>query len=173
MKIIIKNGISMNPSNFSRFDSIIGTIFVISTPKGISRVILGKNRFNEFISSLKGVKLIEGGKAEASGREVNLYLEGKLKEFQSRLDLSSGTPFQISIWRELLKIPYGRVKTYGEIEEKIGNSRAARAVGSAVGANPIPIIVPCHRVVATNGLGRYSCGIEIKKKLLQIEGALS
>ena len=163
---------SMNPINFSCFDSILGTLFVISTPKGISRIIFGKDRFKEFIRNLDGVKLTEGGEAEKSAKEVHLYLEGKLKEFQSKLDLSSGTPFQISVWRELLKIPYGRVKTYGEIAEKIGNSRAARAVGSAVGANPISIIVPCHRVVATNGLGGYSCGIEIKRKLLRNEGVI-
>ncbi|MGH7909432.1 MAG: methylated-DNA--[protein]-cysteine S-methyltransferase [Thermodesulfobacteriota bacterium] len=163
----------MNPINFSCFDSILGTLFVIRTPKGISRIIFGKDRFKEFIRNLDGVKLTEGGEAEKSAKEVRHYLEGKLKEFQSRLDLSSGTPFQISVWRELLKIPYGRVKTYGEIAEIIGNSHAARAVGNAVGANPIPIIVPCHRVVATNGLGGYSCGIEIKKKLLHLEEALS
>ncbi len=163
----------MNLFNFSRFDSIFGTIFVISTTKGISRIIFGKDRFKVFIGNLSGAKLTEGGEAEKSAREVHLYLEGKLKEFQSKLDLSSGTPFQISIWRELLKIPYGQVKTYREIAKKIGNPRAARAIGNAVGANPIPIIVPCHRVVATNGLGGYSCGIVIKKKLLALEGALS
>jgi methylated-DNA-[protein]-cysteine S-methyltransferase len=88
------------------------------------------------------------------------------------LDLSSGTPFQISVWRALLKIPYGKVTTYGAIAKRVSNPQAARAVGNAVGANPIPIIVPCHRVVATNGLGGYSCGIEIKKSLLGTEGIL-
>jgi len=170
---IIYNRCSMNPSNFSYCNCILGAIFVISTPKGISRIIFGKDRFKEFIGNLNGVKLTEGGEAEKSVREVRLYLEGKLKEFQSKVDLSSGTSFQRSVWRELLKIPYGKVKTYSEIARKIGNPRAARAVGNAVGANPIPIIVPCHRVVATNGFGGYSCGIEIKKKLLHIEGALS
>src|SRR3972149_3012816 len=155
----------MNLSNFFQFNSVLGSIFVISTPKGVSRIIFGIDNFNRFMNSLNGVKLTKGGEAERSAREVRLYLEGKLKKFHASLDLFSGTPFQISIWRELLKIPYGRVKTYGEIAEKIGNSRAARAVGSAVGANPLPIIVPCHRVVATNGLGGYSCGIEIKKIL--------
>ena len=170
---IIYNRCSMNPSNFSYCNCILGAIYVINTPKGISRIIFGKDRFKEFIGNLNGVKLTEGGEAEKSVREVRLYLEGKLKEFQSKVDLSSGTPFQRSVWRELLKIPYGKVKTYSEIARKIGNPRAARAVGNAVGANPIPIIVPCHRVVATNGFGGYSCGIEIKKKLLHIEGALS
>ena len=162
----------MSAYNFFQFDSVLGTIFVISTPKGVSRVILGREEFKRYLSSLNGAKPIEGGEAEKSGREVQLYLEGKIKEFQSRLDLSSGTPFQISVWKELLKIPYGKVKTYGEIAKKVGNPRAARAVGNALGSNPIPIIIPCHRVVATNGLGGYSCGIRIKKRLLQTEGVI-
>ena len=124
------------------------------------------------MQDLDGVKLIQGGYAEKSGREIQLYLEGKLKEFRTKLDLSSGTPFQISVWRELLKIPYGTVTTYGEAAKRVGNSHAARAVGNAVGANPLPIIVPCHRVVATNGLGGYSGGLDIKKNLLRTEGIL-
>lgn len=116
--------------------------------------------------------MAQGGYAEKSGREIQLYLEGKLKEFQTRLDLSSGTPFQISVWRGLLKVPYGTVTTYGEVAKRVGNPHAARAVGNAVGANPLPIIVPCHRVVATNGLGGYSGGMEIKKSLLRTEGIL-
>ncbi|MER3446742.1 MAG: hypothetical protein C4291_07830 [Candidatus Dadabacteria bacterium] len=104
--------------------------------------------------------------------EIKLYIEGDLKEFESDLDLSSGTPFQVSVWRELLRIPYSSVRTYGEIAEEIGNPSAARAVGKAVGTNPIPIIIPCHRVVGASGLGGYSCGIRIKKKLLEIEGVL-
>ncbi|HEY7535753.1 MAG TPA: methylated-DNA--[protein]-cysteine S-methyltransferase [Thermodesulfobacteriota bacterium] len=163
----------MNPYSFSYFDCVLGTIYIINTPKGISAIIFGKNRFKEFIQSLNEVKPIQGGEAEKSIREIRLYIGGRLKEFQVKLDLSSGTPFQISVWRELLKIPYGQVRTYGEIARRIGNPNAARAVGGAVGANPIPIIVPCHRVVATNGLGGYSSGIEIKKKLLHIERVLS
>jgi methylated-DNA-[protein]-cysteine S-methyltransferase len=162
----------MKPSNFFHLSSTLGTIFVISTNKGVSRVIFGRDRFEEFMNNLNGVKLTEGGSAEKPTREIKLYLEGNLKEFGLELDLPPGTPFQVSVWRELLDIPYGNVKTYGEIAERIGSPRAGRAVGNAVGANPIPIIVPCHRVVRANGLGGYSCGIEIKKKLLQIEGVL-
>jgi methylated-DNA-[protein]-cysteine S-methyltransferase len=160
----------MNPYNFFHLDSILGNVFVISTLKGVSRVIFGKERFKRFVDSLNGVRLTEGGRAKKSAMEIKLYIEGDLKEFGSDVDLSSGTPFQASVWRELLKIPYGNVKTYGEIAEEIGNPHAARAVGNAVGANPVPIIVPCHRVVGASGLGGYSCGIQIKKKLLQIEG---
>lgn len=162
----------MNPFNFTYFSSTLGTVFVVSTNKGVSGVIFGRDRFKQFMSNLNGARLSKGGRAEKSAREIKLYLEGSLKGFQSELDLSSGTPFQISVWRELLKIPYGDVRTYGEIAEKIGNPRAARAVGNAAGANPIPIIIPCHRAVGVNRLGGYSCGIQIKKKLLEIEGVL-
>lgn len=161
-----------NPSSFSYFNSAIGTIFVISSPGGVSNIVFGEYNFERFLSGLNGTKLIEAGESEHAAGEIRLYLEGKVKNFKSKLDLSSGTPFQISVWNELLKIPYGNVNTYGEIAEGIGAPHAARAVGNSVGANPIPIIVPCHRVVGVNGLGGYSAGIEIKKKLLQIEGAL-
>lgn len=162
----------MNPSSFSLFDSVLGTVFVINTSKGVLQIIFGEDKFQQFLNNLNGIKLTEGGEAEKTADEIKLYIEGKLKEFQSDLDLSYGTPFQTSVWKELLKIPYGNVITYAEVAEKIGSPRAARAVGNAVGANPIPIIVPCHRIVAANGLGGYSCGIHIKKRLLEIEGAL-
>ena len=158
--------------SFSKLDTEIGTIFVIGTENGLSRVVLGRDEFKEYVSRLNGARLAEDGKVKDSAEEIKLYLQGELKEFQTKLDLSSGTSFQISVWRELLNIPYGKVKTYGQIADKIGKPGAARAVGNAVGANPIPIIIPCHRVVATNGLGGYSGGIEIKKRLLQTEGVI-
>ncbi len=160
----------MSPSSFSSIDSILGTIYIVSSPLGVSNVIFGIGQFERFISGLNGVTLTEGGLAEKSGQEILQYLRGGLRRFETKLDLSSGTPFQMSVWKELLDIPYGKVKNYGEIAKKIKNPGAARAVGNAVGANPIPIIIPCHRVVATNGLGGYSCGIEIKRKLLRTEG---
>ena len=163
---------SSNPCSFSYFDSVIGTIFVISTPSGVSKVVFGEYDFDRFLGGLNGTKLLEGRESEHGADEIRLYLERKVRDFKSKLDLSSGTPFQISVWNELLKIPYGNVNTYGEIADRVGTPNAARAVGNAVGANPIPIIVPCHRVVGVNGLGGYSAGIEIKEKLLQIEGAL-
>jgi methylated-DNA-[protein]-cysteine S-methyltransferase len=162
----------MDTYSFSKLDTEIGTIFVIGTENGLSRVVFGRDEFKEYVSRLNGARLVEDGKVEDSAEEIKLYLQGELKEFQTKLDLSSGTSFQISVWRELLNIPFGKVKTYGEIASKIGKPGAARAVGNAVGANPIPIIVPCHRVVATNGLGGYSGGIEIKKRLLRTEGVI-
>ena len=86
---------------------------------------------------------------------------------------SQGTPFQQKVWNELLKIPKGQVRTYQDIAHAIGNPKAVRAVANAIGANTLPIIVPCHRVIRKNGtLGGYRWGIEKKKKLLKKEGAI-
>ncbi len=81
-----------------------------------------------------------------------------------------GTPFQIAVWNELKKIPRGQTRTYGQIAAAIGRPCAARAVGSACGANPLPIFIPCHRVVAKNGLGGFGSGLPWKKLLLKEEG---
>ena len=87
------------------------------------------------------------------------------------LDTSTGTDFQQEVWRELRKVKLGRSVTYGELAERVGKPGAARAVGSACGANPIPVIIPCHRVLPTNGkLGGFSGGLEWKERLLKVEG---
>lgn len=97
------------------------------------------------------------------------YFDGRRTEFVLPVK-PSGTAFQLSVWEQIRRIPYGCTLTYGNIAELIGNPRACRAVGSAVGANPLPVIIPCHRVVAANGLGGFSCGLELKKQFLRIEG---
>ncbi len=155
--------------NFSELDSFLGRILVLSTSKGVSQITFDINEFERGLTNLVVASFLKGGEAKRATEQLSLYLQGKLKKFQINLDISSGTPFQVSVWKELLKIPYGEVKTYGEIARRIRNPCAARAVGNAAGANPIPIIIPCHRVVASNGIGGYSCGVEIKKKLLEIE----
>lgn len=101
--------------------------------------------------------------------EVEEYLLGFRTEFEVPLDLR-GTKFQMSCWESLLKIPFGRVVTYGRLADQVGRPKSFRAVGGANGANPIPIIVPCHRVVATDGLGGYGGGLALKRLLLGIEG---
>ena len=93
--------------------------------------------------------------------------------FKSVVDISAGTGFQKAVWKKLLEVPYGEVITYKELACAVGRPAAARAVGNAVGANPVPIVIPCHRVLAANGLGGYACGVEIKKDLLKLEGALA
>ena len=87
------------------------------------------------------------------------------------LDLRSGTQFQRAVWHALLKIPAGQTKTYAEIAIEVGSPKATRAVGSACGANPIPVLIPCHRVLASGGkIGGFSAGLDWKRRLLAIEG---
>jgi len=102
-------------------------------------------------------------------REIEEYLDGDRKIFTVPIELY-GTKFQVKVWNELLKIPYGETKTYKEIAKSIGNEKACRAVGGANNKNPIPIIVPCHRVIGSNSsLVGYKGGLQIKKALLEVE----
>ncbi|MBM4030185.1 MAG: methylated-DNA--[protein]-cysteine S-methyltransferase [Planctomycetes bacterium] len=102
------------------------------------------------------------------------YLAGKPRRWETKLDVSSGTAFQRRVWRELAKVPFGKTVSYGELARRIGCPGAARAVGQAVGANPIPILIPCHRVIRSDGgLGGFSAGLEIKRWLLRHEGCVS
>ena len=105
-------------------------------------------------------------------RELDEYFAGTRQRFSVKLD-ARGTDFQRAVWRELLKIGFGRTSTYGALAAAIGKPNAARAVGAAVGANPISIVVPCHRIVGHDGaLTGFGGGIDRKTKLLQLEGAL-
>ncbi|HTQ59738.1 MAG TPA: methylated-DNA--[protein]-cysteine S-methyltransferase [Candidatus Solibacter sp.] len=102
-------------------------------------------------------------------RQLELYFDGKLTEFDVPLVLE-GTEFQLLVWRNLQKIPYGETVSYGQLAKRIGNPDAARAVGLANGSNPIPIIIPCHRVIGSNGdLTGFGGGLPVKKKLLALE----
>ena len=105
-------------------------------------------------------------------RELEEYFEGKRRDFSVPLDLR-GTDFQKKCWSALLKIPYGKVRTYADIAKTVGCPKGFRAVGMANHDNPVPIIVPCHRVLASDGtLGGYGGGLDVKRKLLELEGAL-
>lgn len=105
-------------------------------------------------------------------RQLAQYFAGERKAFDLPIRLD-GTEFQKKVWRVLCDIPYGETRTYGDIARAVGSPRACRAIGGANHKNPICIIVPCHRVVASNGIGGYGEGIEIKKYLLELEGGLS
>ncbi|MEM2900771.1 MAG: methylated-DNA--[protein]-cysteine S-methyltransferase [Thermoplasmata archaeon] len=101
--------------------------------------------------------------------ELKLYFDGKLKKFDIPLDVK-GTQFQKKVWNFILTIPYGEVVSYSFIAKSIGSRKAFRAVGNAVHANPVPIVIPCHRVIGKNGsLTGYSSGLKIKKRLLNLE----
>jgi len=105
-------------------------------------------------------------------RQLRAYFAGRLQVFDLPL-LTKGTPFQENVWRLVLAIPYGRTRTYMDLARDLNSPGAVRAVGAANGANPLPIVIPCHRVVATGGgMGGYGGGIDLKRRLLALEGAI-
>lgn len=102
-------------------------------------------------------------------RQLNAYFAGELEAFDLQL-APEGTSFQVGVWHELCEIPFGKTISYGELARRIGNPKASRAVGLANGSNPIPIVIPCHRVIGSNGkLTGYGGGLPIKEKLLALE----
>lgn len=104
-------------------------------------------------------------------RKLQQYSDGKSVRWNIPLDLSSGTEFQRKVWRVLMTIPRGETRSYGWVAKKIGKPGASRAVGTACGANPVPVIVPCHRVIAGDGsLGGFGGGLPMKRRLLKVEG---
>jgi len=108
-----------------------------------------------------------------AAKQFNEYFDGNRKSFSLPLSLH-GTDFQIKVWNALRKIPYGKTVSYGELAAKIGNSKACRAVGMANNRNPIPIIIPCHRVIGSDGsLTGYGGGLELKRHLLELEKGIS
>ncbi len=143
---------------------------ILSSETGVRWIDLHGTAPEEIAARL-GARLVPGGNR---GVVVQLseYFSGERKEFNLPLDLR-GTAFQLAVWRELLQIPYGRTSSYGGIAARLGRPNAVRAVGAAVGANPIPIIVPCHRVIGRNGaLVGFGGGIELKRRLLALEGVV-
>lgn len=108
-------------------------------------------------------------RARLLAEELDAYLRGDLSEFSVPVDLQ-GTPFQLGVWSALREIPYGEVRSYQAVAEAIGRPSAVRAVGAANGANPVPVIVPCHRVIGSNGrLVGFGAGVEWKLRLLGTE----
>jgi methylated-DNA-[protein]-cysteine S-methyltransferase len=108
--------------------------------------------------------------ADAIG-QLEAYFAGELRRFNLRL-APQGTPFQRTVWNALLTIPYGETVSYGELARRVGNARASRAVGAANGRNPLPIVIPCHRVIGADGtLTGYGGGLRIKEALLALERA--
>jgi O-6-methylguanine DNA methyltransferase len=117
----------------------------------------------------------EEGQLSAACSELQQYFSGKKLRFTCGLDFAAATEFQKKVWKAARQIAYGQVRTYGWLAEKIGCPEGSRAVGAALGKNPFPLIIPCHRVIRQGGgLGGFSAteGIALKKKLLQLEGAL-
>ena len=149
-------------------------LHIAATPKGLCYVGSPGAPFKElakWISKrLPDYEVVEDEKTlEPYARELTEYLEGRRKDFSMKVDLY-GTAFQQSVWEALLGIPFGETVTYSQMAERLQKPSAVRAVASAIGANPVMIAVPCHRVIAKNGkLAGFRGGLEMKEKLLLLE----
>ncbi|MBI4301207.1 MAG: methylated-DNA--[protein]-cysteine S-methyltransferase [Chloroflexi bacterium] len=107
-------------------------------------------------------------------QRLSRYFRGETVSFPDALDFGGASPFRCAVWEATCSIPYGQTRSYGWLARRMGEPRAVRAVGQALAANPLPIVVPCHRVIASDGrLGGYSGGIGMKKYLLIVEGSVS
>jgi methylated-DNA-[protein]-cysteine S-methyltransferase len=145
---------------------------VIETPIGpLHAVFDEEERLCELgFERTTGFSLSMGRLKPALRQQLHDYFTGKRKSFDFPL-APKGTPFQLDVWNALLEVPYGDTVTYAELARRIGRPNAVRAVGAANGANPIPVIIPCHRVIGSNGtLTGYGGGIERKQWLLALEG---
>lgn len=163
------------------FKTVWGWMGVAATARGVRVIVLPKpsRRAVEREFSSRGgsptaptAKNGENGNhLKAARTAITSYLAGETRVLDLPLDLENRTPFQVKVWQALQAIPYGRVRSYGWVARRIGKPNAARAVGAACGANPVPLLVPCHRVVAGDGsLGGFSGGLSNKKRLLKLEG---
>lgn len=152
---------------FARTSSPAGALILAASANGLVRLEFDGHRMK---LDPKKFELRESTQALAPYlRELNEYFEGERREFSIPLDLR-GTPFQLACWRALLAIPYGETRSYADIARGIGHPNAFRAVGMANNRNPIAIVVPCHRVIASGGsLCGYGGGLDIKRKLLDLE----
>ena len=157
----------------SRYDSPLGTYLLVSSERGVVCVEPEEQAVKRLDKwRREGKKLVEepGANHELAG-ELAAYFRGESRGFSVELDMR-GTDFQKNVWAELSRIPYGETRTYGEVARSLGKPGASRAVGLANGANPVSIIVPCHRVIGSSGaLVGYGGGLGRKKALLELEAA--
>ncbi len=151
-------------------------IYLVATDNGLVQVTLPRESTLENIEAWvmkkipKAILIQNPERVAVYKLQLQEYLDGKRKTFTVALDFR-GTAFQNSVWQALFEIPYGEMRSYAEIAERIGNPKAVRAVGTANGMNPIPIVVPCHRVIGKNNtLTGFRGGLQMKEELLHLEG---
>ena len=155
------------------FDTTLGPMHLAASPRGLAGAwFAGQRHAPAQLDGPSAWPLAPGHTLLLQARdELQAYLQGRLHAFSVPLDLSSGTPFQQAVWQALLGIPCGQLRGYGALAAQLGRPAAARAVGAAVGRNPVSVIVPCHRVVGADGsLTGYAGVLERKQALLRLEG---
>jgi methylated-DNA-[protein]-cysteine S-methyltransferase len=162
---------------YTTVDSPVGTVLVAATHRGLVRISFGNeemDRVVEQLSNLISPRVLEVPSFfDGVRRELDEYFEGRRTSFDLPLDWRLTRGFNRQVLRRTADIPYGQVSTYSKVAAAAGSPRAYRAAGNALGSNPIPIVVPCHRVLHSGGgLGGYGGGLETKQFLLRLEGAL-
>jgi len=157
-------------------DSPVGTLLVAATGRGLCRIAYDAEpeREVERLAQTFGVRVLRSASpVDPARRELDEYFAGRRQRFDLTVDLALLADFNRRVLRELARVPYGEVVTYGQLAARAARPRAARAVGTVMNRNPLPIVLPCHRVIGANGkLVGYAGGLERKESLLRLEGAL-
>ena len=154
------------PSCYTQLPSPIGRLLLVGDDRGLRQIVFSENG--------RAAPPNPDWKQDSAAldepiRQLRAYFAGEIEAFDLAL-APDGTPFQQKVWNELCRIPYGQTISYGDLARRIGNPNASRAVGLANGSNPIPIVIPCHRVIGSNGkLTGYGGGLPVKEKLLALE----
>ena len=161
--------------NYIIFNTDIGWLGILGSAVGLRRITLPHSSPQE-VRRLLGDSINQAIRLPQSFQELmerlKAYFSGYEVTFPDKLDLSGATPFQRKVWEITMMIPYGETRSYAWVAEQVGKPRTARAVGHALGTNPLPIIIPCHRVIASDGkLCGYSDGVEKKRELLSLEAS--
>jgi methylated-DNA-[protein]-cysteine S-methyltransferase len=162
---------------YAGVDSPFGQLLLARTPRGLIRVGLPNQDagalLDELASRVSPRVLEAPAQLDEARRELDLYFEGRLTEFDLPLDWRLSKDFRRRVLQAIDRIPYGQTRTYTQMATSAGNERAVRAAGTACGTNPLPLVVPCHRVLRSGGgLGGYGGGVEMKEALLRLEGVL-
>ncbi len=151
-------------------DSPVGELAIAATDRGLCRISYGVEGFDEEVARVFGTRVLRSPLDEVR-RELDEYFDGTRRDFDLPLDLRVA-PFNDEVLAALARVPYGLTTTYGALAREVGHPNAARAVGTVMNRNPIPIVLPCHRVIGANGsLTGYAGGLDRKRLLLGLEGA--
>jgi methylated-DNA-[protein]-cysteine S-methyltransferase len=157
-------------------DSPVGPLFVAASDRGLAAISFRSDPEEQLdrLARFAGPRVLRSPRSvDLARRELDEYFEGERRAFDLSLDLRGLPTFTISVLKELARVPYGKTTTYGALAAKVGRPRAARAVGTVMNRNRIPIVLPCHRVVGSSGdLVGYAGGLDRKLTLLELEGAL-
>lgn len=162
-------------TGFDVVETPIGELLVAASDRGLAAISFDTGDESlERIARIAGPRVLRSSRSvDGARRELDEYFTGRRRTFDLTLDLRALPSFTVSVLGHLARVPYGKTTTYGELAGRVGHPRAARAVGTVMNRNRIPIVLPCHRVVGSTGdLTGYAGGLDVKRRLLELEGAL-